>query len=107
VDFEKSKKKAGAVSSQLCDQFMMQRNYAKSFTGFKYRIPGKVAGVTILLFLNKLYATSRQGALSMRLLINSANRLNQYQLLNLVPILIPVCIRINPKWLPESFKWSL
>ena len=32
---------------------MMQRNYAKSFTGFRSRILAKVTGFTILQFLNK------------------------------------------------------
>lgn len=41
------------VFSQLCDQFMIQRNYAKSFTGFKSRILAKVSGFAILQFLNK------------------------------------------------------
>jgi hypothetical protein len=54
VDFEKiEKENRETVFSQLCDQFMMQRNYAKSFTGFKSRILAKVTGLTILQFLNK------------------------------------------------------
>ncbi len=50
---KKVRKRIETVFSQLCDQFMMQRNYAKSFTGFKSRILAKVAGLTILQFLNK------------------------------------------------------
>ncbi len=50
---KKIRKRIETVFSQLCDQFMMQRNYAKSFTGFKSRILAKVAGLTILQFLNK------------------------------------------------------
>ena len=34
---KKVRKRIETVFSQLCDQFMMQRNYAKSFTGFKSR----------------------------------------------------------------------
>ncbi len=32
---------------------MMHRNYAKSFTGFKYRVLAKVTELTVLQFLNK------------------------------------------------------
>lgn len=51
--FRKLRKRIETVFSQLCDQFMMQRNYAKSFTGFKTRILGKVTGLTVLQYLNK------------------------------------------------------
>lgn len=47
------RKRIETVFSQLCDQFMIQRNYAKSFTGFKARILAKVTGLTVLQFLNK------------------------------------------------------
>jgi hypothetical protein len=50
---KKIRKRIETVFSQLCDQFMIQRNYAKSFTGFKSRILSKVTGFTILQFLNK------------------------------------------------------
>jgi hypothetical protein len=50
---KKVRKRIETVFSQLCDQFMIQRNYAKSFTGFKSRILAKVSGLTILQFLNK------------------------------------------------------
>lgn len=50
---KKIRKRIETVFSQLCDQFMIQRNYAKSFTGFKSRILAKVSGLTILQFLNK------------------------------------------------------
>lgn len=50
---KKIRKRIETVFSQLCDQFMIQRNYAKSFTGFKSRILAKVAGLTVLQFLNK------------------------------------------------------
>jgi hypothetical protein len=51
--FKKILKRIETVFSQLCDQFMIQNNYAKSFAGFKSRIIAKVAGLTILQFLNK------------------------------------------------------
>lgn len=50
---KKVRKRIETVFSQLCDQFMIQRNYAKSFTGFKSRVLAKVAGLTVLQFLNK------------------------------------------------------
>ena len=50
---KKVRKRIETVFSQLCDQFMMQRNYAKSFAGFKSRVIAKVTGFTILQFLNK------------------------------------------------------
>lgn len=50
---KKVRKRIETVFSQLCDQFMIQRNYAKSFTGFKSRILAKITGLTILQFLNK------------------------------------------------------
>ena len=52
---KKVRKRIETVFSQLCDQFMIQRNYAKSFTGFKSRILAKVTGFTILQFLNKFF----------------------------------------------------
>jgi len=50
---KKIRKRIETVFSQLCDQFMIQRNYAKSFTGFKSRVLAKVTGFTLLQFLNK------------------------------------------------------
>lgn len=47
------RKRMETVYSQLCDQFMVQRNYAKSFAGFKCRILAKVTALTLLQFLNK------------------------------------------------------
>lgn len=50
---KKVRKRIETVFSQLCDQFMIQRNYAKSFTGFKSRILTKVTAMTLLQYLNK------------------------------------------------------
>jgi len=47
------RKRIETVFSQLCDQFMIQRNYAKSFAGFKSRVLAKITGFTVLQFLNK------------------------------------------------------
>jgi len=53
VGFEKSWEKNRNCFSQLCDQFMMQRNYARSFSGFKLGVLAKMVGLTVLQFLNK------------------------------------------------------
>jgi hypothetical protein len=50
---KKIRKRIETVFSQLCDQFMIQRNYAKSFAGFKSRVLAKITGFTVLQFLNK------------------------------------------------------
>ncbi|MFV0139525.1 IS982 family transposase, partial [Empedobacter falsenii] len=39
--------------SQLCDQFMIRRNYAKSFLGFKTRILSKILTLTIIQTINR------------------------------------------------------
>ena len=36
--FRKSRKRIETLFSQLCDQFMIRRNYAKSFLGFKTKV---------------------------------------------------------------------
>ena len=70
------RKKIDTVFSQLCDQFMMQRNYAKSFTGFKAKVLAKLAGFTVLQFLNKLIYNRPVGRLGTILQINSTNGVN-------------------------------
>lgn len=42
------------IFSQLCDQMMLKRNYAKSFRGLSARIAAKVAAFTTLQYLNYL-----------------------------------------------------
>lgn len=51
--FKKYRKRIETLFSQLCDQFMIRRNYAKSFQGFKTRILAKITTVTAIQFLNK------------------------------------------------------
>lgn len=51
--FRKKRKRIETLFSQLCDQFMIRRNYAKSFTGFKTRILSKITAVTIIQYINK------------------------------------------------------
>jgi hypothetical protein len=52
--FKKVRKRIETAFSQLCDQFMIRRNYAKSFDGFKTRILSKIAAFTVIQFINKL-----------------------------------------------------
>ncbi len=51
--FRKSRKRIETLFSQLCDQFMIRRNYAKSFEGFKTRILSKITALTIIQYLNQ------------------------------------------------------
>lgn len=51
--FRKARKRIETLYSQLCDQFQIRRNYAKSFDGFKTRILSKITALTMIQFLNK------------------------------------------------------
>lgn len=51
--FKKSRKRIETLFSQLCDQFMIRRNYAKTFIGFKNRILTKITALTTIQYLNK------------------------------------------------------
>ncbi|MDX8554141.1 IS982 family transposase [Tenacibaculum sp. 1B UA] len=51
--FRKSRKRIETLFSQLCDQFMIRRNYAKFFQGFKTRILSKIAVLTTIQYINK------------------------------------------------------
>ena len=50
--FRKSRKRIETIFSQLCDQFMIRRNYAKSFDGFRTRILSKIAALTVIQAIN-------------------------------------------------------
>ena len=52
--FKKSRKRIETLFSQLCDQFMIRRNYAKTFNGFKTRILSKITSLTVIQLINKL-----------------------------------------------------
>lgn len=52
--FRKSRKRIETLFSQLCDQFMIRRNDAKSFDGFKNRILSKIIALTVIQLINKL-----------------------------------------------------
>ena len=51
--FKKKRKRIETLFAQLCDQFMIRRNYAKTFSGFKTRILSKLTSLTIIQFINK------------------------------------------------------
>lgn len=51
--FRKSRKRIETLFSQLCDQFMIRRNYAKSFRGFKTRVLAKITAMTVVQYINK------------------------------------------------------
>ena len=46
-------KRIETLFSQLCDQFKIRNNYAKSFQGFKTRILAKITALTLVQFINK------------------------------------------------------
>jgi len=52
--FKKYRKRIETLFSQLCDQFMIKRNYDKTFSGMGTRIITKVMGLTLLQYINKL-----------------------------------------------------
>jgi hypothetical protein len=48
----KARKRTETLFSQLCDQFMIRRNYAKSFQGLASRILSKLTALTLIQWLN-------------------------------------------------------
>lgn len=53
--FKKQRKRIETLFSQLCDQFMIRRNYAKTFEGFKTRLLAKITALTVVQYINKTY----------------------------------------------------
>ncbi|MRM86606.1 IS982-like element ISRa1 family transposase, partial [Riemerella anatipestifer] len=51
--YKKKRKRIETFFSQLCDQFMITRNYAKTFEGFKTRIISKITAATVIQYINK------------------------------------------------------
>ena len=50
--FRKSRKRIETLFSQLCDQMMLKRNYAKTINGLNARLISKIAAVTVLQHIN-------------------------------------------------------
>jgi hypothetical protein len=48
----KARKRIETLFSQLCDKFMIRRNYAKSFQGLATRIAFKLTALTLIQWLN-------------------------------------------------------
>jgi len=51
--FRRLRKRIETVFSQFCDQFQIQKNYAKTFLGLATRILSKITAFTLLQYLNK------------------------------------------------------
>lgn len=51
--FRKYRKRIETLFSQLCDQFMIRRNYAKTFEGLKTRVLAKITALTVIQLINK------------------------------------------------------
>ena len=49
----KSRKRIETLFSQLCDQFKIRNNYAKTFVGFKTRILAKITALNVIQLINK------------------------------------------------------
>lgn len=49
--FAKARKRIETLFSQLCDQFIITRNYAKDTDGLFTRIIGKISALTILQYI--------------------------------------------------------
>ena len=50
--YRKARKRIETLFSQLCDQFMIRRNYAKSFVGLATRILSKITALTMNQWIN-------------------------------------------------------
>ncbi|WP_438941483.1 IS982 family transposase [Marinomonas transparens] len=50
--YRKVRKRIETLFSQLCDQFMIRRNYAKSFKGISRRVVTKIAALTLIQWVN-------------------------------------------------------
>ena len=51
--FSKARKRIEMLFSQLCDLFMVRRNYAKSFDWFAARIISKITALILIQWVNE------------------------------------------------------
>jgi hypothetical protein len=51
--FKTARRRIETSFSQLCDQMMLKRNYAKSFIGLRTRLIAKIGAVTVLQYINE------------------------------------------------------
>lgn len=54
IPFAKAGKRIETLFSQMCDQFIMIRNYAKDTNGIFTRIVSKISALTVLQYINKI-----------------------------------------------------
>ncbi|MFC0344810.1 IS982 family transposase, partial [Epilithonimonas hispanica] len=54
--------------SQLCDQFKIRNNYAKSFNGFKTRVLSKITALTFIQFVNVFVFSRKMNRLKIELI---------------------------------------
>jgi hypothetical protein len=52
--FAKARRRIETIFSQLCDQFMIIRNYAKQTEGLFTRVISKISALTLLQYINKI-----------------------------------------------------
>ena len=52
ISFKKVRKRIAIVFTQLCDQFMLKRNYAETILGLSVHILSKITAETFLQFIN-------------------------------------------------------
>jgi len=52
--FRRMRKRIETLFAQLCDQFRLKRNYAKTFLGLSVRILSKITAVTFLQYINSM-----------------------------------------------------
>ena len=50
--YKRVRKRIETLFAQLCDQFMLKRNYAKTVLGLSVRVLSKITAVTLLQFMN-------------------------------------------------------
>lgn len=53
AQYRKARKRIETLFSQLCDQFLIRRNYAKSFAGFSRRIITKITSLALIQWFNQ------------------------------------------------------
>lgn len=53
MNFSKSGKRIETLFLQLCHQFKIRNNHAKTFEGFKTRILAKITALTFVQYINK------------------------------------------------------
>ena len=66
--FRKSRKRIETLFSQLCDQFKIRNNYAKSFNGFKTRVLSKITALTFIQFVNVFVFSRKMNRLKIELI---------------------------------------